>query len=102
MEFILSVFLLTGEMFMKEKIRRWEEEIDKIILKQKEMNAKYNERVRELRKKIEKGKSQLRREENEMIAETYREIYGEFDMNSFEEFKNKMKGIMLCQTEQNA
>ena len=36
---------------MTEKIKKWEEEIERITIKQKEMNQKSNERIRELRKK---------------------------------------------------
>ena len=35
---------------MEEKIQKWEEEIEKITQRQKEMNAKYTEQIRELRK----------------------------------------------------
>ena len=44
---------------MEEKIQKWEEEIEKITQRQKEMNAKYTEQIRELRKKIEGAKQQL-------------------------------------------
>ena len=62
---------------MEEKIQKWEEEIEKITQRQKEMNAKYTEQIRELRKKIENAKQQLLVQNNEMIADAVRTIYGE-------------------------
>ena len=62
---------------MEEKIQKWEEEIEKITQRQKEMNAKYTEQIRELRKKIESAKQQLLVQNNEMIADAVRAIYGE-------------------------
>ena len=61
---------------MEEKIQKWEEEIEKITQRQKEMNAKYTEQIRELRKKIEGAKQQLLIQNNEMIADAVRAIYG--------------------------
>ena len=43
---------------MEEKIQKWEEELEKITQRQKEMNAKYTEQIRELRKKIENDSEQ--------------------------------------------
>ena len=59
---------------MEEKIQKWEEEIEKITQRQKEMNAKYTEQIRELRKKIENAKQQLLVQNNEMIADAVRTI----------------------------
>lgn len=69
---------------MEEKIQKWEEEIEKITQRQKEMNAKYTEQIRELRKKIENAKQQLLVQNNEMIADAVRTIYGEVTEENIE------------------
>ena len=78
---------------MEEKIKKWEEEIEKILNQQKEANNKYNERVRELRKKIETAKHQMTLENNQLIADVVRTIYGEVTQENIEAFKRQMQSI---------
>ena len=78
---------------MEEKIKKWEEEIEKILNQQKEANNKYNERVRELRKKIETAKHQVTLENNQLIADVVRSIYGEVTQDNIEAFKRQMQSI---------
>lgn len=78
---------------MEEKIKKWEEEIEKILIQQKEANNKYNERVRELRKKIETAKHQMTLENNQLIADVVRTIYGEVTQENIESFKRQMQSI---------
>lgn len=78
---------------MEEKIKKWEEEIEKILIQQKEANNKYNERVRELRKKIETAKHQVTLENNQLIADVVRSIYGEVTQENIEAFKRQMQSI---------
>lgn len=78
---------------MKEKIKKWEEEIEKIAEKQKEMNLKSNERIRELRKKIQEAEQMMLLENNQMIAEAVREIYGEVNEETLEIFKLQMQAM---------
>lgn len=76
---------------MKEQIKKWEAEIETTLEKQKEMNEKYNGRIRGLRKKIEEAEQHMLLENNRMIAEAVREIYGEVEPESLEDFKQKIK-----------
>ena len=78
---------------MEEKIKKWEEEIEKILNQQKEANNKYNERVRELRKKIETAKHQVTLENNQLIADVVRSIYGEVTQENIDAFKRQMQSI---------
>mgnify|MGYP006912264786 CR=1 FL=1 len=78
---------------MKEKIKKWEEEIEKILLQQKEANNKYNERVRELRKKIETAEHQMTLENNQLIADVVRTVYGEVTEENIEAFKRQMMSV---------
>jgi len=78
---------------VKEKIKKWEEEIDKIAEKQKEMNAKSGERIRELRKKIQEAEQTLLVENNQMIAKAVREVYSEVNEETLEIFKQQMQTI---------
>lgn len=78
---------------MREKIKKWEEEIEKIAEKQKEMNAKSGERIRELRRKIQEAEQILLMENNQMIAKAVREVYGEVNEETLETFKRQMQAI---------
>lgn len=78
---------------MQEKIRKWEEEILRITEKKEVMIRKYNEDIRSLRKKIEEAEQQLVLENNQMIAETVRAIYGEVTRENLEAFKRLMASM---------
>lgn len=78
---------------MQEKIKQWEEEIEKIAEKQKEMNQKSSERIRELRRKIQEAEQVLLQENNRLIAEAVREIYGNVSTESLEAFKLQIKKL---------
>lgn len=78
---------------VEDKIQKWEEEIERIAEKQKEMNSKYSERIRELRKKIQEEEQVRMQENNKMIAEAVREIYGEVNRETLEDFKEKIKSL---------
>lgn len=82
-----------GQIILKEKIKKWEEEIEKIAERQKEMNQKSNERIRELRKKIQETEQIMAQENNQMIANAVREIYGEVTPETLEAFKQKIKSL---------
>lgn len=87
------VCIYAKEVIMEEKVKKWEEEIEKIIEQQKEMNEKYNDRIRSLRKKIQEANAVIRQENNLMIADAVREIYGEVNRETLETFKQKMKSL---------
>lgn len=84
-------FVPGKERALKEKIKKWEEEIEKTVEKQKEMNLKSNERIRELRKKIQEAEQAMLLENNQMIAQAVREVYGEVDEETLEIFKRQMQ-----------
>lgn len=79
---------------MEERIRKWEEEIARIVEKQKEMNQKSSERIRELRKKIQEMEQAITLENNRLIAEAVREVYGDIDKNKIEDFRKKMEALL--------
>lgn len=80
---------------MEEKIKKWEQEIERIAERQKEMNAKSNEQIRELRKKIQEAQVIVARENNQMIADVVREVYGEVSRENLETFKRKIQELQL-------
>lgn len=75
---------------MKEKIRKWEDEIAQIVNKQREMTQKYNDRIRELRKKIQQAQAEQELATNQRIAETVREIYGDVDDETIAVLKEQL------------
>lgn len=91
----MSFFVAGKEQSVKEKIRKWEDEIERIAQRQKEMNEKSNERIRELRKKIQEAEQILLQENNQMIADAVREIYGEVDRETLGEFKRRIQSMQM-------
>ena len=79
---------------MREKIKKWQEEIERITERQKEMNQRSAKQIGQLRKKIQEAELLILREENQMIANAVRETYGEVTPESLEKFKKTMKGWM--------
>ncbi len=75
---------------MKEKIRKWEDEIAQIVNKQREMTQKNNDRIRELRKKIQQAQAEQELATNQRIAETVREIYGDVDDETIAVLKEQL------------
>lgn len=75
---------------MKEKIKKWEDEIAQLIEKQKEMNEKYNSGIRDRRKKIQEAQETLRLENDRIIGDVVREIYGEVDKDTIVSFRALM------------
>lgn len=80
---------------MEEKIKKWEEEIEQIAERQKEMNAKSNERIRELRRKIQAAQVIVEQENNQLIAAVVREVYGEVNRENLEMFKRNIQALQL-------
>lgn len=82
---------------MKKKIEQWKEEQRKIEEKQKAMNEKYNEQLKVLQEKIKQGMKVLTEQENKMIADAVREIYGEVNEENIDRFKQQMKQLATSQ-----
>lgn len=91
-----TVFFYSGkEKRLEEKIKKWEEEIERIAERQREMNARSNEQIRELRKKIQEAQVIVTRENNRMIADVVREVYGEVNRENLEAFKRTIQELQL-------
>lgn len=75
------------------KIKEWEAEIEKIIENQKRMIVKNNEKIKQLRKKIEDAKRNDELENNKLIADLVRQTYGEVNEENIEKFKQLMKSL---------
>ncbi len=72
---------------MEERIRKWQEEIERITIRQKEMNQSYNEKIRELKRKIEEAREQIKMEQDQQIAQMVRGTYGQITPEALEELK---------------
>ena len=72
---------------MEERIRKWQEEIERITIRQKEMNQSYNEKIRELKRKIEEAREQIKMEQDQQIARMVRGAYGQITLEALEELK---------------
>ena len=71
---------------MRERIIQYQKEIEKILRKQKDANAKFDEQIKKLKKKIADEEAN----ENRMIADAVRKVYGEVTEETLEKFLKEM------------
>lgn len=81
-------------MALKDKIKNWENELEKVKLARKEINEKYEKKEKELLKKIEEAKEQLDTQNNKMVGDIVREMYGELSEENILKFKELMQKTM--------
>lgn len=84
---------------MQKKIEQWQKELEKIAEKQKEMNHKYNEQTKNLQEKIREGKRVIQLQENQMIADVIRDVFGEIHSENLEQLKMRLEHMVLEQTD---
>lgn len=78
-------------MALKDKIKNWENELEKVHASRKEAMQKFEKKEKELLKKIEEGKAQLETENNRMVGDIVREMYGELNEENILRFRELMK-----------
>lgn len=78
---------------MGEKIKEWEQEIDRIKETERKMIENNKRRIRALKKKIEEEKILEERENNRMIASIVKEFYGEVNDVNVERFKEQLASL---------
>lgn len=78
---------------MGEKIKEWEQEIDRIKETERKMIENNKRRIRALKKKIEEEKIIEERENNRMIASIVKEFYGEVNDVNVERFKEQLASL---------
>lgn len=76
---------------MNEKIKKWQSEIEKITAAQKEYNNKCSEKIKNLNAKINIEEKKLKQENDEMIADVVRDLFGEVNAENIESFKEKIQ-----------
>lgn len=81
-------------MALKDKIKNWENELEKVHAARKEAMQKFEKKEKELLKKIEEGKAQLETENNRMVGDIVREMYGELNEENILRFRELMKKMM--------
>ena len=84
---------------MQAKIAKWEEEIEKIQVQQKDHDKKCQEKIKDLKQKIAFEKKQMQLENDRLIAETVRSFFGKIDETNLELFKEKIQSLMEEGTE---
>lgn len=77
-----------------EKIEQWEKEIEQAVARQKEFAAKTNEKVRELRRKIEAEQKRVEIESNQMIADAVRELFGDVEPEDMKHLKERLQSLV--------
>lgn len=78
-------------MSRQEKIKKLEEEIRTVQKNKEEYDLKCTNRIRELRKKAEEETRLLKQENNEMIADAVRTIFGEVTEENLEIFMQQIR-----------
>ena len=81
-------------MALKDKIKNWEQELEKVKVARKEANEKFDKKEKELLKKIEDAKTRLETENNKMVGDIVREMYGELTEENIQKFKELMRKTM--------
>ena len=81
-------------MALKDKIKNWEQELEKVNVARKEANEKYDKKEKELLKKIEEAKARLETENNKMVGDIVREMYGELTEENIQKFRLLMEKTM--------
>lgn len=76
---------------MEERIRKWQEEIERTTARQKEMNQSCNEKIRELKRKIAEAQEQIKQEQDRQIARMVRGAYGQITPEALEELKDLLE-----------
>lgn len=84
---------------MQKKIEQWQKELEKIAEKQKEMNQKYNEQTKNLQEKIREGKRVIQLQENQMIADMIRDVFGDIHSENLEQLKRQLEHMVSEQTD---
>ena len=74
-----------------EKIVNWKIEIADIMEQKKAYNQKCTEKIKELREKIKKEEELLQSQNDKLIGQTVRDIFGEVTPENIELFKQKIK-----------
>lgn len=81
-------------MITSEKIKKWEEDIARIQNNQRSYDQKCTDRIRELRRKVQEETRILELENNQLIAEAVRTVYGEVTEENVEKFKQQMMALV--------
>lgn len=72
---------------MQEQIKKWQAELERAIDMKKDLNKIYDDRIRELKQKIAEGKEQLKKEQDQQVAQMVRSTYGELTTEAVEKLK---------------
>ena len=75
----------------KEKIKKWEEEIAATQKSKEEFDQRCTNKIRDLRQKIELETRHMKSENNEMIADAVRTIFGEVTEENLSELKEMIQ-----------
>lgn len=81
-------------MVTSEKIQKWEEDIARIQDNQRSYNQKCTDKIRELRRKVQEETRILELENNQLIAEAVRTVYGDVTEENVEKFKQQMMALV--------
>lgn len=104
---LLVLFLIPGKgAYMstasrKEKIKKWEEEIAATQKSKEEFDQRCTNKIKDLRQKIEIETRYMKSENNEMIADAVRTIFGEVTEENLSEFKKMIQQASMSSPEIN-
>ena len=81
-------------MALRDKIKNWESELEKVRAMRQEAVEKFDKKENELLKKIKDANERIDIENNKMVGDIVREMYGELNEENIMKFKDLMKKTM--------
>lgn len=81
-------------MALRDKIKNWEIELEKVRKTKQEAVEKYDKKEKDLLKKIEEATERIETENNKVVGDIVREMYGELTEENILRFKELMKKTM--------
>lgn len=78
-------------MTLRDKIKNWENDLEKVRAARTDAIEKYNKKEKELLKKIEDASQRIETENNKAVGDIVREMYGELSEDNILKFKEFMK-----------
>lgn len=62
---------------MEDKIRKWQEELERVQQLKKELNTIFDKEIKDLKQKIADGQEQVKKEQDQRAAQMVRDTYGD-------------------------
>lgn len=76
---------------MEDKIRKWQEELERVQQIKKELNTIFDKEIKDLKQKIADGQDQLKKEQDQRAAQMVRDTYGDLTPEALEKLRELLE-----------